>query len=294
MASLYSWDVEPEGIRDPILVVALDGWIDAGYGSAAAVGHLKAQIRTHRLITFDCDELIDHRARRPVMRLVNGINESLRWPRLQIRHGRDPLGQDILVLTGPEPDFRWNAFVAAIVEISQRLGVRLCVGFGAFPAPAPHTRPVTLGSTATTADLAERVGFIEATFDIPAGVTAAIERAFAELVIPAVGVWARVPHYVATMPFPAASAAILDCLTRLTGLVLDTDELHARARLSLQQIEALIANNSEHQDMVRSLEQQVDAEAGQRIAPPMNPLSTDDLPTGDELAAELEKFLRDQ
>jgi proteasome assembly chaperone (PAC2) family protein len=294
MTSLYSWDTEiPEGLKEPVLIVALDGWIDAGYGAAAAVGHLKSQIRTHRLVTFDIDELIDQRARRPVMRLVDGVNESLKWPRLQIRHGRDPLGQDILVLTGPEPDFRWHGFVRAVLEISERLGVRLCVGFGAFPAPAPHTRPVTLGSTATTAELAGRVGFVDATFEIPAGMQAALERGFADAGKPAVGVWARVPHYVATMPFPAASAAVLDCLTRLTGLVVDTDELHARGRESISQIESLVSNNPEHMEMVRNLEAQVDAEAAQRSGS-KDSMFTDNLPTGDELAAELEKFLREQ
>jgi proteasome assembly chaperone (PAC2) family protein len=294
MTSLYSWDAEiPEGLKEPVLIVALDGWIDAGYGAAAAVGHLKSQIRTHRLVTFDIDELIDQRARRPVMRLVNGVNESLKWPRLQIRHGRDPLGQDILVLTGPEPDFRWHGFVRAVLDISERLGVRLCVGFGAFPAPAPHTRAVTLGSTATNDELAGQVGFVDATFEIPAGMQAALERGFADAGKPAVGVWARVPHYVATMPFPAASAAVLDCLTRLTGLVVDTDELHARGRESIAQIDSLVANNPEHMEMVRNLEAQVDAEAAQRSGS-NDSMFTDNLPTGDELAAELEKFLREQ
>ena len=111
----------PDDLRDPVLVCALDGWIDAGYGSAAAVGNLKLQIRTQRLLRFDIDELLDMRARRPVMRLINGVNTELRWPRLQIRHGRDPLGAHVLVLTGPEPDFRWNRFTDALMDrVEQR------------------------------------------------------------------------------------------------------------------------------------------------------------------------------
>jgi PAC2 family len=283
----------PEGMRDPVLVVCLEGWIDAGYGAAAAVGHLKAQIRTQRLVAFDTDELLDQRARRPVMRLVNGVNESLRWPRLQIRHGRDNLGQDILVMTGPEPDFRWNGFTRALMEIVDKLNVRLCVLFGAFPAPSPHTRPLTTASTATTTELAERIGFTEASFEIPAGAQAAIERAFADAGKPAVGVWARVPHYAATMPFPGASALILDSLAKLTGLVIDTSDLYARSRIALQQIEQLISNNPEHIEMVRNLEAQFDAEASQRTA--VTSLADEaNLPTGDELAAELEKYLREQ
>lgn len=287
----------PEGMRNPVLVVCLEGWIDAGYGAAAAVGHLKAQIRTQRLIGFDTDELVDQRARRPVMRLINGVNESLRWPRLQIRHGRDSLGQDLLVMTGPEPDFRWRAFTRAVMELVDRFDVRLCVLFGAFPAPTPHTRPLQMAATATTSELAARVGFTEAAFEIPAGAQAAIERAFAEAGRPAVGVWARVPHYAATMPFPSSSASILDTLASLTGLVIDTADLHTRGRIALQQIDSLIAGNPEHVEMVRNLEAQFDAEAAQKAqadAAAAALANEADLPTGDELAAELEKFLRDQ
>ena len=292
-STLTTWENDiPQGLRDPVLVVALDGWIDAGFGAATAMGNLKSQIRTHRLVRFDTDELLDQRARRPVMRLMNGVNTGLKWPRLQLRHGRDSAGQDVLVLTGPEPDFRWNRFTEALMELVDQLGVRMCVLFGAFPAAAPHTRPVTLGATATTTELATRVGFIDASFDIPAGIQAAIERAFGDAGKPAVGIWARVPHYAATMPFPSAAAALLDCLARLTGLVIDTAEMHGAGAAAIQQIDQLVRNNPEHVEMVRTLERQVDDEATS-AAP--TPLASDiaDLPSGDELAAELEKFLRD-
>ena len=280
-------------MREPVLLIALDGWIDAGFGAQTAMGTLKSQIRTHRLVSFDTDELIDMRARRPSMTLVNGINTGLKWPRLQIRHGRDRAGQDLLVLTGPEPDHKWKGFISALMEVVTRLDVRLCVGFGAFPAPAPHTRPVSLGATATTAELAEQVGFIEASFEIPAGIQAAIERAFADADLPAVGVWARVPHYAAAMPYPAAAAAVLDCTARLTGLVIDTEDLRRASTQAIAQIGALVNNNPEHVEMVRQLEEQADAENNMRVGRP-EPVDLGTLPSGDELAAELEEFLRDQ
>ncbi len=289
---LIMWEnAVPNDLKDPVLICSLDGWIDAGYGAQAAMGSLKQQIRTHRLVAFDTDPLIDFRARRPVMRLVNGINTELQWPRLQMRHGKDAIGADILVLTGPEPDFRWRGFTEAVMELVDVLEVRMCVNLGAFPAPVPHTRPVTLGSTATTDDLAQRIGFVESAFEIPAGVSASIERAFAERDKPAVGIWARVPHYVSQMLYPEASAAILDGLARVTGLVVETEELHRNARVVSAQIDALVENNPEHIEMVRQLEAQVDSEA----APKMTMVSDGTpLPTGDELAAELEKYLRDQ
>ncbi len=291
---LLIWENDPpESLREPVLFVALDGWIDAGFGAQTAMGTLKSQIRTERLVSFDCDELVDMRARRPTMTLINGVNTGLKWPRLQIRHGRDRAGQDILVLTGPEPDHRWKAFLAALTEVVRSLDVRMCVGFGAFPAPAPHTRPITLSTTATTPDLAAQVGFIEASFEIPGGMQAAIERAFADIDRPAVGVWARVPHYAAAMPYPGAAAAILDCAARLTGLVIDTEDLRRAGKQAISQIEALVAGNPDHVEMVRQLEQQVDSESNMRVGRP-EPVDLGKLPSADELAAELEQFLRDQ
>lgn len=291
---LLIWENEPpEDLRSPVLVVALDGWIDAGYAAATAMGRLKLQVRTHRLVSFDTDELLDQRARRPVMRVANGRNTGLRWPRLQIRHGRDAAGQDLLVLTGPEPDFRWHAFLDALMEVVDRCGVRMAVGFGAFPGPAPHTRPVSIHTTATTDELARWFGPQQLVADVPAGMSAAIEQAFADHGLPAIGLWARVPHYVATMPFPSGAAALLDGFARITGAVVDTVELHEAGANAITQIEQLVSNNPEHVQMVRALEAQVDAEAdGPADTTPSGVLGP--LPSADELAAELEQFLRDQ
>jgi proteasome assembly chaperone (PAC2) family protein len=293
---LIQWENPvPHDLTDPVLVCYLDGWIDAGYGAQAAMGSLKQQIRTHRLVSFNIDELIDFRARRPAMRLINGVNTGLQWPRLQMRHGRDVNGRDVLVLTGPEPDFRWLSFTGAIVELAQKLDVKMLISLGAFPAPVPHTRPVSLGSTATTQELAEQIGFIDAAFEVPAGVSAALERGFAEAGLAATGVWARVPHYVSQMLYPAASVAILEGVSRVSGLTFDTTTLLSQAVQIDEQIRALVANNPEHQEMVSQLETQVDANAfdgatGRMVAP----VDETQIVSGDVIAAEFEKFLREQ
>ena len=297
MNPLIVWEnAKPTDLRDPVLVCGLEGWIDAGFAGLTAIGNLKLQIRTHRLVRFDTDELIDQRARRPRMRLVDGVNTGLTFPRLQIRHGRDSAGQDLLVLSGPEPDFRWHRFADALMELVDELGVRMMVGVGAFPAPYPHTRPTTLGTTATTPELAAQIGHLQGGYEIPAGVSALLERSFADVGKPAVGIWARVPHYVATMPYPAAAAAVLDALARVTGIVVDTAELHRTGATAREQIDALVANNPEHVAMVRQLEAQLengdDHIAGQGATQPFGDPAN--LPSGDELAAELERFLRDQ
>jgi proteasome assembly chaperone (PAC2) family protein len=274
-------------LDQPVLVVALEGWVDAGLGAAGAVSALLAEAEDEPLVTFDSDHFLDQRARRPVVRIVNGVTTELSWPRTEIRHGRDAVGSDVLYLVGPEPDFHWRQFVTAVVHLATAQGVRLVVGLGAFPAPAPHTRPVKLAATAppASAELVTRVGIVQGELEVPAGVLAALELGFGNAGIDAVSLWARVPHYVAALPFPEASAALVDGLAAVSGLVLDSSNLHSAADSSRRQVDQLIAGNPEHLAMVRKLEESIDASEG-------NALGVEELPTGEEIAAELEKFLR--
>jgi proteasome assembly chaperone (PAC2) family protein len=274
--------------KEPVLVVALDGWVDAGLGAAAAVASLLATAYDDDvLVTFDGDHFLDQRARRPVARIVNGVTTDLTWPKTQIRFGKDLLGADILFLVGPEPDFHWRGFVDSVVELARTYGVRLVVGLGAFPAPAPHTRPVKLAATAPerSKELVARIGIVQGELEVPAGVLAALELGFGAAGVDAITLWARVPHYVAAMPFPDASAALVDGLAQLSGLALDSANLRRAADRSRRQVDEVIAGNPEHLTMVQKLEATLDASEG-------NELGLDDLPSGDEIAAELERFLR--
>ena len=272
--------------ESPVLVLGMDGWIDAGLGGATAVAAVAASIPTEVVATFDSDTLLDHRARRPTVRIVDGVNTGLEWPEIELRAGRDPSGKDVLMLVGPEPDHQWRAFTGHVVDLARRFGVRLAVGLGAFPAPVPHTRPVRLASTATVDELAAQVGYVAGAIEVPAGIHAALERGFAEADIPAVGLWARVPHYAAGMPYPAASAALVDGLAAMAGLDLDAGDLASAAEVTRRRIDELIAQSDEHREMVSRLEAQADREDA---APP---LALEDLPSGDEIAAELQRFLR--
>ncbi|MBV8385167.1 MAG: PAC2 family protein [Acidimicrobiia bacterium] len=285
MADLYDLLQRPS-LDDPLMIVTLEGWVDAGLGAAAAVAALLGTVDTDVLANFDVDSLLDHRARRPVVRIVDGVNTGLMWPEIQLRSGRTSEGRDILFLVGPEPDHQWRAFCTAVAELAGAFGVQLVVGLGAFPAPVPHTRQTRLVATATSAELAHRVGFIPGTIDVPAGVQAGLERRFAELGIPAVGLWARVPHYAAAMPYPEASVVLLEGLAALTGVHADATELRAAAQSTRTRLDELVANSEEHATLVRQLETAVDAEIER-------PLGSS-LPSGDELAAELERFLREE
>ncbi len=284
LATIHAWP----NLERPVLVVSLEGWVDAGLAASTAAAALLGAMPHETLATFDSDELIDHRARRPTLRVVDGVSAELRWPEIRLEAATNRTGRSVLMLTGPEPDMRWRRFIAEIVSLASRLEVEMMVGLGAFPAPVPHTRPVRLAATASTAELAADVGFIPNTIDVPAGIQAGLERGFSDAGIPAVGLWARVPHYVSAMPYPAAAAALLEQLARLTEIETDTKALSAAAATTLAQIEQLIAGSEEHAAMVRQLEAQLDAEPDKAAG------NLGDLPSGDEIAAELERFLRNE
>lgn len=286
MSELYEVHAQPV-LDAPVMVVALEGWVDAGLGAAGAVAALSERPPATDLVTFDGDHFLDMRARRPVVRIVDGVTTGMQWPRTQLRHGHDQVGADVLFLVGPEPDYHWHEFVRAVVALTLRHGVRMVVGLGAFPAPAPHTRPVRLAATAPAAssELVARVGVVQGELEVPAGVLSALEIGLGEASVPTVSLWARVPHYVSAMPFPTASAALVEGLASVSGLVLDSTELRAAGDRARGQVDDLIADNPEHVAMVRKLEAVIDSAEG-------NALGLDAVPSADELAAELERFLR--
>ncbi|MDP9020430.1 MAG: PAC2 family protein, partial [Actinomycetota bacterium] len=246
--------LEEPALSEPVLVVVLEGWIDAGYAAAAAMSQLLKVTDTSPVAAFDVDVLVDHRSRRPVMHLVEGVNTGLTWPSIEFRRGRDLDQRDLLVLTGTEPDARWRAFTHQVVDLARELNVRLVVGLGAYPAPVPHSRPVRLATTATEAELAARAGQVQTTVDVPGGVGAAIEERCAAVGLPAVGLWAQVPHYAAGMAYPDASASLLEGLCRLAGLRVDVEPLHEAARIHRQRLDDLISANIEHTRMLQNLE----------------------------------------
>jgi len=214
------------------------------------------------------------------------VTTELNWPETQIRYGVDEAGNDVLYLIGPEPDSTGATSSKGWSASPSTTGCAWWSGSAPSLHPPPH-RPVKLAATAPvqSAELVRRVGVVQGELEVPAGVLAALELGFGEAGIDAVSLWARVPHYVAAMPFPDASAALIDGLASVAGLVLDSSTLHGAADSSRRQVDELIAGNLEHLAMVRKLEESVDASEG-------NALGVDQLPSGEEIAAELERFLR--
>ncbi|HEX4865524.1 MAG TPA: PAC2 family protein, partial [Acidimicrobiales bacterium] len=258
LAQVRAWPA----LERPVLVVAMEGWIDAGIGASAAVSHLLASMPNELIATFDADELVDYRARRPTLRIVNGVDTDLRWPEIRLLAATNRTGRTVLILTGPEPDMKWHRFIQEVISLASRLEVQMVLGLGAFPAPVPHTRPVRLVGTSTDSDLAAQVGFLPAGIDVPSGIQGALEVAFGEAGTPAVGLWARVPHYAAAMPYPAASAALVGGLAQLTGIEVDVSTLQGAAAATHRQIDQLLAGSEEPAALVRQLEAQYDEEQG--------------------------------
>jgi len=276
-------------LDSPILITQFAGWIDASGAAASAMELLNAESHSTRLITFDADTFIDYRARRPVMELREGVNTNIEWSVPEIRVGRDARGRDVLLLTGPEPDMAWNFFARTVGELAQQMKVQKMVGLGAYPFGAPHTRPV--GITATSADpsVIERLDLSRSTLDAPAGVQSLLEHTLMNAGIEAVSLWAQVPHYVASMAYPLASDALVQALCADTGLTFDSARLRRESAVQRERLDQLVANNPEHAGMLQQLEAAYDEIHGA----PVND-DTADIPTVDELAAEVEQFLRDQ
>lgn len=287
--ALYELIDQPD-LESPALVMAMEGWIDAGLGAAGACEVLLDGLDTVTVARFDTDALLDYRARRPTVHMVDGVQRGLEWPFLELRAATDLDGSEMLLLVGSEPDRAWHGFVDEVVELALDFDVRLCVGLGAYPAPAPHTRAARMACTASTPSLADNNGFLRASLDYPGGVQAAVEQSCDQRGIPALGVWAQVPHYAAGLPYPAASIGLIETLGRVADLTLPLGDLPARADRTRSRLDELISQNPEHTEMLRQLES-----AYERIDVGPGPLPGEsDLPTGDELAAELERYLREQ
>lgn len=290
-------DVELHGplpqLRSPILIVMLQGWIDAAGAANDAMSAIESQIDPLPLATFDPDVFMDYRARRPTMEIRDGRNNGIDWPSIDLYAGKDRSGRDVVILRGHEPDSAWNRFSSAVRTLALQLDVEMMVGMGAYPFPTPHTRPSNLSCTTPTLDLLARVPFVRSTVDVPAGMTAVLEQVLHDSGIPSISIWAQVPQYLPGMTYPAASRSLLEGLHTVAGLRFDTGALEHEAVIQCERLNRLVSRNTEHAEMVAKLEAAYDALNSAPTRAAIAPISESDLPSADELAAELEAFLRD-
>jgi hypothetical protein len=277
-------------LTTPVLVVMLTGWIDASGAAATAMTAIESASKARPLATFNGDVFIDYRARRPTMELREGVNTRLVWPEIELKVGSDEAGNDLLLLSGPEPDASWRWFADVVSGLCVELGVRMAVVLGAYPFAAPHTRPSRLSCSSPSVELVESVQFLKNSVDVPAGMGAVLEHAFVDRGMPALGLWAQVPHYLGTMSYPAAAVALLAGLAQIADVHIDGTRLEREAEVQRARIDQLVSANAEHRAMIEQLESVYD-QADQHEGGSMWP---DSMPTADELGAEVERFLREQ
>jgi predicted ATP-grasp superfamily ATP-dependent carboligase len=280
---------ELAGRRDgPVLVTALDGFLDAGNASALAVRHLTDSGAGRVVAVFEVDEFYDYRARRPPLTFLEDHYTDYEAPRLVVRLMEDKLGSPYLLLSGPEPDIRWEAFAKAVRSVVEHFSVRLVVSMGSVPMAVPHTRPVQLTNHATAQRLLVQENVWKGEIRVPASAQSLLELRMGEWGHDALGFVAHIPHYVAQFDYPHAAAALLEGLEDVTGLQWDQSALKEAGEARQVEIATQIADSDDVRDVVTGLEQQYDAFHSQDSSL----LAEDErLPSGEEIGAQFEQFL---
>jgi hypothetical protein len=276
----------------PVLVVALDGFLDAGNASALAVEHIASSDSDSRVVaSFEVDEFYDYRARRPPLTFLENRYTDYEAPRLVVRLMRDAGGTPYLLLAGPEPDIRWEAFSLAVRAVVEHFGVRLVAMLGSVPMAVPHTRPVQLTNHATNEDLLVQPNVWRGEIRVPSSAQAVLEIRLGEWGHDTFGFVAHIPHYVAQLGYPLASVALLESIGQSAGLSWELDTLREAGARQAGEIESQIAESDEVSEVVRGLEQQYDA--FHRAAQEDDNLLAEGvpLPSGDEIGAQFEQFL---
>jgi len=296
------WDHRPT-LRRPVLIAAFEGWNDAGDGASAAGAYLARRWGAEPFASIDPEEFFDFTATRPEVRLEAGGVRSIDWP--ETRFSAAPLGpsgRDVVFLRGAEPQLRWRTFVALIVEVARTLGVELVVTLGALLAEVPHTRPVRITGTAQDHALSDQLGLQQSRYEGPTGIVGVLHDAMSRAGIPSASLWASVPAYVGQTPSPKAALALVSHVSELLGVTVPTVDLDVAAAAYERQVSEVVAADEDASAYVRSLEEVEDSggsldddddeddddvDDGEPLAP-LEPLG------GDVLAAEVERFLRDQ
>jgi predicted ATP-grasp superfamily ATP-dependent carboligase len=287
---LYELAGDPPDLGQPVLVQALSGFVDAGSATDLARDHLLTALDAELVATFDADQLVDYRSRRPPMIFMEDHWEHYEEPRLELHRVRDDASTPFLLLAGPEPDLQWERWIAAVLGLVDRFSVRLTVGLNAIPMAVPHTRPVGVTAHATRPDLIAGYEPWLRRVQVPGSAGNLLEYRLGRHGHDAMGFAVHVPHYLAQTAYPAAAQELLGAVSRATGLLLPTAELRQAAELVRADVDKQIAGNDEAAALVRGLEEQYDAFVRGRHGTGLL-AEQGSLPSADELGAELERYL---
>ena len=278
------WDRRPDGLRAPAMVCAFQGWNDAGDAASSAVSFLAASLNARRFAQLDAEEFYDYQSTRPTIVLGEQEQREIHWPGVEIFEARAPRApRDLVLVQGVEPSLRWRSFAALLVDLAEALGVQLVVTLGALLGDVPHTRPTVMTGHASDAALLERLGVPGSSYEGPTGIVGVLHAACANAGLPSATLWAAVPHYVAAATNPKAALALLRRVEVLIGVSVDLSELESAAADYERQVGLAVQSDPDIVAFVERLEQAADSEL---------PGATEQVPSGDVLAREFQRFLR--
>jgi proteasome assembly chaperone (PAC2) family protein len=283
---IFTAGVSEPPLRRPVLVAAFEGWNDAGEAASTAALTLAGELDAEEFATIDPEEFYDFQATRPLIRTSESGERSVEWPRNAFSWARLPgADRDLVLLQGIEPSLRWRRFTAGVADLADRLGIELVITLGALQVDQPHTRPVTVTGTATDTELAEQLALRRSRYEGPTGIVGVLHAAFSAAGTRALTLWAGVPHYLAGAPYLPAVLALAERVGRVFEVTLPLERLADESAAQQREIAELVAEDAELAAYVAELEGQWDKQADELPHPTVS---------GDELAAEFERFLRNR
>jgi len=272
-------------LRHPVLVAAFRGWNDGGQGATLGGGYLARQWGAESFAEIDPENFYDFQAVRPQVSLEDGLTRKLEWPANTFLHAPIPdLDRDAVILLGVEPNLRWKTYSQLVVELAQDLEVELVVTLGSLLADVPHTRPAPVSAAASEPSLVEELGVEPSRYEGPTGIVGVLLDGCRQADLPSVSLWAAVPHYVSLAPSPRAALALCRRFGDLVGTEIDLSELEQASEEYVEQVTEAVASDSETAAYVEELERRVD----------LMEAAEEELPSGESLAAELTRFLRER
>ncbi len=278
-----TWEDRPR-LNRPVMVAAFEGWNDAADAASGAVAWLRLRWRATRFARIDPEDFYDFQVARPQVSLIDGVTRQISWPANDCFSAHiEEVGRDIVLLSGIEPNLRWRGFCSTVIDVAREAGCEMIVTLGALLADVPHTRPIRLTGTAADPELIRRLGLSHSRYEGPTGIVGVLHDACRQAGMPSVSFWAPVPHYVASPPNPKATRALIERLAELLDVPIGVGDLAEAATAWEERVNDLVASDTDVAAYVRQLEERDDDQLDER-----------NLPTGETLAAELERFLRDQ
>ncbi|HEV7847088.1 MAG TPA: PAC2 family protein [Thermoleophilaceae bacterium] len=281
-----SWRERPK-LRAPVMVCAFKGWNDAGEAASAAVSYIKNSFDAREVAGIDPEEFYDFTAVRPAVKLTDGSVREIEWPENSFSVAPVPgADADLVLLEGVEPSLRWRRFTDDVMTTARELNVQMVITLGALLADVPHSRPVSINGITSDEALVDRLGFDPPSYEGPTGIVGVLQRACAEEGLPAVSLWASVPHYVAAAPNPKVALALVRAFEGTAGLAVDGAELEEAAEDYERQVTAAVASDPEVKAFVERLESNMDEALEE------NPPDEGQLPSADTIARDFQRFLR--